>query len=173
MRKETELTLLDGLATGFIGYVAVALSTAVLNLLIGRSILYTPALFGSALFYGLSDPAQLEITPAPVFAYNMVHLLSFLVIGLFASWLVNEAEKYPAAQFFILFLLLFVAAHIYTALVIFARPLLGSSSWWEIGLAGVIAAVAMAWYLWRKHPLLRQELSEIPMGTVPEDLPQQ
>ena len=118
----------------------------------------------------MSDPAQLEITPAPIFAYNMVHMLAFLVLGLLASWLVSKAEQYPAAQFFILFLLIFVAAHTYAALLFFARPLLGSSSWWEIGIASAIAAGAMAWYLWRKHPLLRRELSEIPMGAVPEDL---
>lgn len=170
MRQETQQTLFGGVVAGLIGFATVALVTAIVNLLLGRSILHTPALFGSVIFYGLTDPAQLEIVAGPIFAYNMVHLLAFLAFGLIASWLISLAERFPGAQYFILFLLIFIAAHTYAALLFFARPLLGTSSWWEIGIPSTIAAGAMAWYLWRKHPLLRQELKDVPMGAVPEDV---
>jgi hypothetical protein len=43
-------TLGNGMATGLIGFAAVAVVLAVLNIDSGRSPFYTPALFGSALF---------------------------------------------------------------------------------------------------------------------------
>jgi hypothetical protein len=157
------------MATGLIGFAAVAVVLAVLNIDSGRSPFYTPALFGSALFYHLTDPAALVIRPGPVFAYNALHLLVFLGLGLFISWLVSIAERYPAALYLILFPLLFVAAHMYLALIIFAQPLLGVAGAWQIALGSLVATLAMAWYVWRSHPILRHDLRDIPLGEVPDD----
>lgn len=164
MRAETRTVLAGGLFAGLLGYVVVVVVMAVLNVVAGRSAFYTAAMFGSAIFYGLEDPAALQIAPGPVLAYNMLHVLAFLALGLLTSWLVAKAEAYPIARFVILFVLIFVAAHVYGAGVIFAQPLLGPSAWWELGVGSVAAAVAMGWYLLRLHPALRRGLREIPMG---------
>jgi hypothetical protein len=68
-----------------------------------------------------------------------------------------------------LFPLLFVAAHMYLALIIFAQPLLGVAGAWQIALGSVVAALAMAWHVWRSHPILRHDLRDIPLGEVPDD----
>ncbi len=94
----------------------------------------------------------------------MVHVLAFVALGLFASWLVAKAEEYPVARFAILFVLIFVAAHIYAALLLFAQPLLAGAAWLHIGIVSLAAVLVMGWYLLRQHPLLRQELNKIPMG---------
>lgn len=164
MRAETKQVLVGGMYAGLIGYFTVVLLFAAINLLAGRSPFYTPAMFGAVLFYGLDDPAQLEIAPGPVLAYNMLHVLGFLLLGLFASWLVTQAERHPVARFAILFVLIFVAAHLYAALLLFAEPLLAGSAWVEIGIVSVVAAIAMGWYLLRQHPVLLAELRELPMG---------
>lgn len=164
MRAETKQVLTGGIYAGLIGYSTVVLLFAAINVLAGRSPFHTPAVFGAVLFYGLHDPARIEITPGPVLAYNMVHVLGFLVLGLFASWLVAKAERYPVARFAILFVLIFVAAHIYAALLLFAEPLLTGSAWVEIGIVSVAAAIAMGWYLLKQHPALLAELKELPMG---------
>jgi len=164
MRHETQLTLRSGLFAGLIGYGTVVVLVAVFNLLEGRSAFYTPAMFGSVLFYGLRDPAALVVRVGPVLAYNMVHVLAFLALGLLAAWLVSLAERYPIARYGAMFVLLFVAAHVYAALLLFADPLLRSGAWWQIGVASAAAAVTMGWYLLRVHPLLRAGLREVPLG---------
>lgn len=167
MRADVRLSVSSGLIAGLVGYGTVVVVGAALNLVIGRSFFYTPALFGSVMFYGLEDPAALQASPGPILAYNLVHLLVFLLLGFISSFLVSLAERYPTAQYFLLVLLVVIAGHVYAALLLFAEPLLGVSAWWELALPSVAAAVTMGWYLLRMHPLLRRELREIPMGDVP------
>ncbi|MBE0592481.1 MAG: hypothetical protein IH616_08785 [Gemmatimonadales bacterium] len=164
MRTETKLMLRGGLFAGLLGYGTVVVVFAVVNLLGGRSPFYTPAMLGSAMFYGLRDPATLVVAPGPVLAYNMVHVLAFLVLGMLAAWLVTVSERYPVARYLALFVLVFVGGHVYAGLLIFAEPLLRGSAWLVIAVASVASAAAMGWYLLRLHPLLRSGLAHIPLG---------
>ncbi len=159
--------LTAGIWTGLIGYGTVIGFFVVVSVFTGSSVFYIPALFGATVFFGLEDPAALVILPGPVFTYNMVHLLVFLVLGMFASWLVAGAERLPVLRYAVAVALIFVAAHTYAALMLFARPLLGGGAWWQIGVAGLLAAVTMGWYLLAAHPVLRQQLRSIPMGDEP------
>jgi hypothetical protein len=172
MRNQTRLVLTGGLVAGLVGYGTVVLVMAIMNVVLDRSPFYTAALFGSVLFYDLRDPAALVITAGPVLAYNMMHLVAFLALGTIASWLVTLSERYPSAQYFILVVLVFIAFHVYGAMMLFAHSLLGGSAWWEIGLGTAAAAVTMAAYLVLGHPFLRRELREIPMGDVPPEMPE-
>lgn len=168
MHNRTRDILIGGLWAGVIGYGAVVVVIALLNVLSGRSPFYTAALFGSALFYHLQDPAALVIAPGPVLAFNMVHMLVFLGLGLICSWLVSLAERYPTTQYLVLVAMLFVAFHVYFAMAFLTRPLLGELVWWHVGAGGLAGAVGMGWYLLAAHPFLRRELREIPMGEVPQ-----
>lgn len=167
MRAQTRDTLIGGLWAGVIGYGAVVVVVALLNVLSGRSPFHTAALFGSALFYHLRDPAALIVAPGPVLAFNMVHMVVFLGLGFFCSWLVSLAERFPTTQYLILVLLLFVAFHVYFAMAFLTRPLLGEVVWWHIGVASLAGAIGMGWYLLAAHPFLRRELRELPMGETP------
>jgi hypothetical protein len=151
----------EGAVAGLIGYGAIVLFFVVVNVFAGRSIFYTAALFGSALFYGLRDPASLEMAIAPVASYNMVHLLVFLSLGVLAAWIVSKMEKFPLLLLPVLLAIFFVAAYVIMALVIFAEPLLGGVAWWQLGASSVLAAVLMGWYLFRRHPGLRREFADI------------
>jgi hypothetical protein len=167
MRAATRDVLNGGLYAGLIGYATVVIVVAALNVLAGRSPFYTAALFGAALFYGLKDPAALVIAPGPILAYNAAHMVAFLALGFGASWLVSLAERYPTALYAVLVAMIFVAFHVFAALGLFAQPLLGAAGWWQIGAGTVAAALLMGWYLWRRHPLLRREVREFPMGEAP------
>jgi len=164
MRESTARLSSEGLFTGLIGYATALAVVGAIDLVAGRSVFYTPALFGATLFYGLNDPFALVVAPGPVLAYNMVHLLVFLVLGFGAAWCAWLAERYPMAQYLVLVFLLFVAFHVYAALLFFAQPLLGAAGWWKLGLGTVAAAVTMGTFLLGRHDLLRRELREIPMG---------
>lgn len=167
MRAQARDTLISGLWAGVIGYGAVVVIIALLNVLAGRSPFYTAALFGSALFYHLRDPAALVVAPGPVLAFNMVHMVVFLGLGFLCAWLVSLAERFPTTQYLVLVVLLFVALHVYFAMAFLTRPLLGELVWWHVGIASLAAAIGMGWYLLATHPFLRRELREIPMGDVP------
>lgn len=175
MKPQPETTpraiLSDGLLAGLLGYVTVIVVVGGWNLLGGRSPFHTAALFGSALFYGLTDPATLVMAPGPILAYNAAHLVVFLGLGMCASWIVALAERYLAALYLLFFLLGVVAFHGIAALGIFAQPLLGSGAPWQVGAGSLAATVVMGWSLWRRHPVLRRELREIPLGEVPGDPP--
>lgn len=158
---------IQGLLVGLIGYVTVVAVSAILNVVSGHPLFFTPALFGSALFYGLAEPYVIEISPGPVLAYNAVHLLVFIGFGLLASWVTGLAERYPTAQYGILVVLLVVAAHAYAAMLFFALPLMGAEAWWQLGIPASAAAGAMGAFLWHEHPALRRLLREVPMGDVP------
>jgi hypothetical protein len=167
MRKETEVILQGGLFAGLIGYLTIVLFFVLVNLVGGRSPFETAALLGSALFFGLRDPSQLVITPAPVLTFNMVHALVMLAVGFVASWLVATSEKYPISHYAVLVALIFVGFHLFGAVYFFASPLMGSGAWLPIVVASIAAAITMGAYLLWLHPALRQQLRQIPMGEVP------
>jgi hypothetical protein len=167
MRKETEIILQGGLFAGLIGYFTIVVFFAVVNLVGGHSPFYTAALLGSALFFGLQDPTQLQVTPAAVLTFNMVHAIVMLLVGFLASWLIGKSEKYPVSQYAVLVVLIFVGFHLFGAVYFFASPLMGSGAWLPIALASVAAALTMGAYLLWLHPLLRQQLQHMPMGEVP------
>ncbi len=171
MRATTTQALEGGLYAGLLGYLVVVVFLALVNMLAGRSPFYTAALFGSAMFYGLRDPAALVVTPGAVLTYNMVHALAFLVLGQLVSWLVMAAERYPVLRYAVLVTLIFVAVHVYGALLLFAHPLLAGSAWWQLGAASLLAAAAMGAYLLWTHPALRKSLSEIPLGAEGDEAP--
>jgi len=99
-----------------------------------------------------------------VLAYNAVHLLAFMLLGLGGSALVALAERFPVAQYFVLVLLLFIAFHAFGAIALFAHPLLGAETWWHVGIGTLLAAVAMGLYYLRRYPLVAREARMMPMG---------
>ena len=117
MQQRTRAFLSGGFWAGFIGYVTVVVLVAVFNMVAGRSPFYTAALFGNALLFGETDASSLAIAPGPVLAFNMIHLLVFLVLGFIASLCVTIGERYPVSQYGLFAALLLVGLHLYAGLV--------------------------------------------------------
>ena len=91
--KSKSSWIVEGLVAGLIGYVTVVVLFGVVNLARGEGVLHTAALLGSALFFGAREPGAIVSGPAPIIAYNGVHILVSLLIGLGAAWLVFQTEK--------------------------------------------------------------------------------
>lgn len=161
MRKDTASFLMEGLVAGLVGYVAVVLFFVVVNLVAGRSIFYTAALLGSGLLAGMPPEGAPVVTVGPVVAYNMVHLLVFLALGIFGAFVVVKTERFPALWVLALLGAIVVGASALMALFFWAAPLLGGGAWWQLVVASVLAAGLMAWYLLARHPRLRHELGDI------------
>ena len=159
MRQSTQRILEQGLVAGVLGHVTVAIFFAIFNLAVGRPLLYTPALLGGALFYGLKDPSQVQIMAGYVFAYNGTHLLVFLVLGTIGAWLASIADRGWQLWYLGAFFFLFVAFHIFGFIQLLAQPLREAFSDIALWSAGLAATAVMIAYFVGTHPQLRAQLA--------------
>ena len=166
MNVERQRALWNSIYTGLIGYLAVAMFFVVLDPLLGRGLFYTPALLGSALFYGLADPAALTIRPGPVIAYNGAHLVVFLVLGLVVGELTYLSVRLrQQAWYLVSMLVILVLGHLYVALWVLTEPVRSALPVWVITVAGLVAVAAMVSALLVLYPQLRRELVERGAGS--------
>ncbi|HEY3215954.1 MAG TPA: hypothetical protein VGK93_05635 [Candidatus Eisenbacteria bacterium] len=165
MKPERNQVFAQGLAAGLLGYATVAVFFAIVNWFTGRSAFHTAALLGSALFYGLRDPAQLLIGPGPVLAYNGVHLIVFLFLGTVAAWLADLAERGPELWYVGAVVFIFMAFHMYGFFLMLTQPVRAAlAPWWMLA-AGALGCAAMGGYLLWIHPRIRSEIRHYPETT--------
>lgn len=146
----------EGLVVGIIGYAAVALLYAALDLVTGRGALYTVDLLGKAFFRGLRDPAvlagpiQLDVTAIAL--YNVFHLLAALAVGLIVTALVERVERRPEQAPTVLIVV--VAGFVVTIvgvglLTVEMRPVLPL---WSIVACNSVAVIVAGLYLLSRRP---------------------
>ena len=155
--------LREGLVVGLIGAAAVALWFLIVDLVAGRPF-FTPAMLGSAVFWGARDPTQVQVTFAAVIGYTMIHLLAFCVVGTIAAGLASLAESFPSTLFLAVVFFAIFEFGFYVLVAIVAQPLLGALAWWAVALGNLIAAAGMGYHLWRAHPTIRESLALHPLG---------
>jgi len=146
----------EGIIAGIIGAATIAIWVLILDTINGHP-LYTPTLLGTALFgrgeHILSTESvrfSLEMT----LMYTWVHGLVLAVIGGIASRLLGLAEQNPNLGFGILLLFVVLGFGFVGAALVFAEPVLHALALPVILLGNLLAATAMAGYLWYQHPLL-------------------
>lgn len=167
MRRDWRTVLTEGFFAGLIGYAVVAVVMGIFDVLGGQPLFRTPALLGSAMFYGLSDPARLRIWPGPVLAFNGVHLLVFQVLGVIAAWFAHLSERGPQFWYVGAVVFIFVLFHLF-GVMLFASPQMSAVvGVWKLLLAGVAAVAGMSAYLIRVHPLLRDDLAHEVVSSKP------
>jgi hypothetical protein len=151
MTRAQRSVLREGIVTGLIGAAVVALWFLAFDFARGRP-LFTPALLGSALFYGVDDPARLSIALGPIVGYTIVHGLAFMAFGVIAASVMSVSEREPAV--FVAFVILFACFEVFVLGVVGAlgKSMLGALVWWAILIGNLLAAAAMLWYLAREHP---------------------
>lgn len=149
----------EGLITGFVGYGTVVLFFALLNVFSGEGIFHTPEVLGSALFFSgqVGSPPS---GPAPIIAYNGIHVLISLIIGLGAAWLVFQTERHRPLWFVVFFI--FLAGFVFGVVIVgvMAAEVSELISWPVIVLANLLAGITAGGYLWRRHRRLWIELGE-------------
>lgn len=153
-------TVWHGLIMGLIGYSTVAITVSLGDVFQGRSFFYTVSLLGEWMFYGLTDPAQVVVWPGAVFAYNGLHLVTFLGFGLLASWLATESERGPLYWYMGLILYLFVFVHLFGVVLLMTEPMRAAVPLAQLWIPTVLSLLAMSVYLVRAHPQLVREMSQ-------------
>ena len=90
--------------------------------------------------------------PTAIFWYNGLHLLTSLAIGLFVTWLIEQAERFPAKAHLVL--LIIVAGFVVTILGVgwLTTPMRAVLPWWSIVVANALAVLLAGFYLLQKRP---------------------
>jgi hypothetical protein len=144
--------VLDGLFTGMLGAIAVALWFLLLDSVAGRPF-YTPALLGGVLLHGGSSASQpVAIVPLAIAAYTAFHFVTFIAFGVLISFLMTLFERFPIMFFVLLVTFLSLQVAFFGLEVALGAALIGKLQPWTVVIANVLAATAMAFYQWRRHP---------------------
>lgn len=155
--------LREGFWAGCIGAAAVAAWFLIVDTVNGRPF-FTPAMLGSAVFWGATSPGQVVIEFSRVVGYTMIHTSAFVVLGVVAAALMAQAEDTPPALFLVIVLACFFEVGFYVLVALLAQPLLGALAWSNVAIGNAIAASGMGLYLWRQHPAIAAELKKHPLG---------
>ncbi|CAN5742521.1 hypothetical protein BH23GEM11_BH23GEM11_14660 [soil metagenome] len=150
-----------GIVVGLIGAVTVAVWFLIVDLATGRP-LFTPATLGSAIFLGVDDLDQVEVTAVVVLGYTMVHLVAFMLLGLLVLAITRRARKSPPLVLGALLLFVVLQALFIGLLAIAAQFLLGAIAWWSIAVGNLLAGLAMGYFIWKVDPDLREAVRKEP-----------
>jgi hypothetical protein len=146
----------EGITAGLVGAATIALWFLIVDTFGGRPF-YTPAVLGTALLQGtdaLAAPERVPVQLETVLTFTWLHVLAFLLIGVAASKLLEVAEHNTNLGFGIVLLFVFFEAGFFVMCMAFAQPLLRALTWPAVVVGNLLAAVAMAWTFWRRHPRL-------------------
>jgi hypothetical protein len=146
----------EGLLAGVVGAATIAGWFLLLDSIAGRPF-YTPSLLGTALVRGgaaIAAPEALPVNMEMVINFTWMHLLAFMVIGLAASKLLEQAERDPNVGFGILLLFVVFEFGFIAVFEVVAGEVLHAISWPSILIGNLLAAAAMGLVFWRRHPRL-------------------
>lgn len=153
----------EGLAAGLLGYAAVVALFLVWNLAVGRPAFYTPAALGGAIFFGLREGAEVAIEPGPVIAYNGLHMLLSMLLGVISAFVVVEAERHRDLWYAAFFVFLSLGLYLVLLVGVFAVEVAHVLSWPAVVAGTLAGGGATLGYLWTAHRglpgLVGQELA--------------
>ena len=155
--------LREGFIAGCIGAAIVAVWFLAIDAINGRPF-FTPAMLGSAVFWGATDPTGVVIEYSRIIGYTMIHVSAFVVVGCIAAALAAEVEVAPSTLFLVVVGFCFFEVGFYILVALIAKSLLAYLPWWYVAIGNGLAALAMGYYLWREHPKIGEELRRHPLG---------
>src|SRR5438067_1401799 len=119
--------LREGFIAGLIGAGAVALWFLVVDTIAGRPF-FTPAMLGSAVFWGVHDPGLVVVEYSRIIGYTMIHVSAFLIVGTIAAVLAAEVEVAPPTLYLVVVFFAIFEFGFYVTVAILAQLLLGEGS---------------------------------------------
>lgn len=150
-RQRSATILEDGILTGIMGAVIVAVWFFILDTTQGR-MLFTPSLLGSVVFLGQSPDQPISVNGIVVFAYTGLHVVLFLVAGLIIAWMFSLIEHHPHFGIIILLLFFLFEAILFTFAAVIFPSLVGALGSLAVASGNLLAAIAMFWFLIRRRP---------------------
>jgi len=147
----------DGILAGIVGAAVVALWFFILDLARGQ-MFFTPSLLGSVVFLGQSPNQMTSINPLIVFAYTGLHGVLFLIAGLLIARMFALLEHNPQFGIVILLLFLLFESIVFSFAAAIFPMLLVAVGAVAVATGNLFAAIAMFWFLLRRHPAAMTQL---------------
>src|SRR2546430_13055078 len=129
-RMQLTRILREGFVAGCLGAAAVALWFLIVDTINGRPF-FTPAMLGSAVFWGVHDPSQVVIEYSRIIGYTMIHVSAFIVVGVVAAAPAAQVEVGPPALYLPRGVFPGFGFGFFRTVAVLAQPLLGSLAWWN------------------------------------------
>jgi hypothetical protein len=163
MHAQEHSVVREGIVTGMIGALIVAIWYFVFDAAGGRP-LYTPNVIGKILFHGDLTPGTTTIMPSVLLGYTLVHFVLFALVGMGLTLLVHQATRNTTLRMGV-WLGLVVAFCFFAGMTFMLTTASGNRlPLWSVIGGSLLGVLAMAWYLWRRHPRLRSSFEESALG---------
>jgi len=163
MQAREHSTVREGLATGLLGAVIVAVWYVICDLAAGRPF-YTFNVLGRIFLQGDVNPGARALDPGAAGGFVLLHLAIFVLLGMALALLAHLASRNIQLRMGV-WLGLVVSFLFLTGLVFMLNTSTGDRlPLWEVLGGGVLGVTAMGWYLWRRHPRLGRSFDQAPLG---------
>jgi hypothetical protein len=164
MDAERHSTVAEGIATGVIGAIIVAIWYFIVDTAGGQP-LHTPNVLGKIFLRGDLAPSAGRIVPLAVLGYTVIHFVVFALVGVGLTLLVHLALRNSSLRMGV-WLGFLIAFGLFAGLTYMLSTASGERfSPWSVVSGSVLGVVGMAGYLWRRHPGLRRSFNEAPLGS--------
>ena len=162
MQERHHGTVAEGVLTGVVGAVVVAIWFLILDVARGRP-LATPNTLGQV-FVARDTVPTTHIVPQAVVEYSVLHLVGFAVAGIILVWLAHLASRNPALRMGV-WLGVVIAFLCFLGLLVMLVHVTDQATPWLTAIGGSFLGIAsMAYFLWNRHPRLRNSFEELPLG---------
>jgi hypothetical protein len=163
MDQQHHSTLREGLLTGLIGGVVVAVWYIAYDFGRGQPG-HTPNVLGQVFVARDTIPTVRTIMPQAIAEYSVLHIGVFLLLGILLAWLTHMAIRNPALRMGI-WLGLVIAFVFFLGLLFMLYSATDQRfPWWSALGGSVLGIGSMGLYLWRRHPALRGTFRVAPLG---------
>lgn len=162
MHRTRKQLVLDGFIAGLLGYAAVVLLFAFVNLASMRGIFATPEALGRAILGTTDRAAGPGGAMAPILAFNGLHLLVSLALGMLVAFLAEQAETDHGLAYGLVFTAIAVGGFVpifFGAITVEALHALS----WKSAVAGSVAGglATLGYITWLHRDLVHQLFQEI------------
>ncbi len=149
--------LREGMVGGLLAAAALAGWFLVGDLIMGEPF-RTSATLGSMVFLSAEGPEAVVRSANMVLGYTAVHVATFLVLGVLFAGSVTGLERVPGLVSAILLFFVLLAVAFVGMVITVGVWILEYLSIWSILAGHLLAAGTIGAYLWRVHPVLREEI---------------
>lgn len=155
----------EGIVAGFLSATVIAVWLLVIDAINGHPF-FTPIVLGRGLigFFGMASMPDTDAVH--MIAYTIFHYAAFALIGILVAKIVHQARRTPAilAGFLIIFIAFELGFYGLTGMLS-SGSALGGLAWYQIMAANLVAAFVMLYFMWVRHPELKQEITDALEGT--------
>jgi hypothetical protein len=164
MHAEQHSTVREGISTGLVGGLLVALWYLVFDTAAGHP-LRTPDTFGRIFFHGDVNPGPRGLLPQAILGFTLLHFVFYILVGMVLTLLVHLAARNIALRMGV-WLGLVSAFCLFVGLTFMLTTSTGERlPLWSVLGGSLLGVGAMGTYLWRRHPRLRQSFDRAPLGS--------